>query len=116
MKNISSILFNSDLVIAAGGIILYEAACVGVPTIAICHDKNQLETAMQFQKEGACVNLGLFKKFKIKELILNIETLSRDSKTLEKMGQKGKKLIDCRGVYRVANIIKEFTKKDNGNE
>jgi UDP-2,4-diacetamido-2,4,6-trideoxy-beta-L-altropyranose hydrolase len=106
LKDISGMLKRCDLIISSGGIILYEAACVGTPSISICYDKNQGETAYYFQKAGVSINLGEFKKLKIEDLIGKLKELIDDKKKREKMGNKGKELIDGRGVYRVKEVIK----------
>jgi UDP-2,4-diacetamido-2,4,6-trideoxy-beta-L-altropyranose hydrolase len=108
MKDISGIIFDSDILVTSGGILLYEAACIGTPTIAICHDKEQSKTALQFHKAEVAINMGLYRKLNLRDLISRIEELSRDLKKRQKMGEKGKELIDGKGIYRVKKIISDL--------
>lgn len=108
LSSLADIMFNVDLIITAGGIMLYEAACVGTPSIAICHDKNQLVTAARFSDYKVSHNMGLVNDSMIDELIRYINEISKDKKSRQTMGNLGRELIDGRGVFRVSEIISDL--------
>jgi UDP-2,4-diacetamido-2,4,6-trideoxy-beta-L-altropyranose hydrolase len=105
LNSISDIMFDSDLMITAGGIMLYESACVGTPSIAICHDEFQLETASRFDDKKASINLGLFSNLDLDFMTKLIHDLSEDKVRRQTMGENGRELIDGKGLQRVSKII-----------
>lgn len=52
-------LSEADLAIVAGGMTLYEAVCIGVPSIVLSQVDHQAVTAARFAQKGACHHLGL---------------------------------------------------------
>ena len=108
LKDISELIHQCDIIVCSGGIILFEAACLGTPSIAINHDKFQDQTASFFHKKGITINLGLFKKLKIDELINTIISLDQNPQMLNSIGSKGKEFIDGKGVYRIKEFLENL--------
>ena len=107
VKDPSKIFLKQDLVISTPGITSYELSCLGIPTVWISTKKEQNMLANEFQKKGFGNNLGLLKDDL--ELDKKINSL-KDYKKRQKMFQIGRKTIDGKGVFRVAEIIDVFLK------
>ena len=60
-KNIASIMIKSDLAITAAGNTLLELSYLGIPSLVICAEKFELETANLLQKQGFGINAGFGK-------------------------------------------------------
>ena len=58
VSNMAELMFEADIVIAGGGMTLYELACVGTPGIVLCQTDYQRMEAKCFDKEGVIINLG----------------------------------------------------------
>ena len=86
VKDMSKIMMGHDIAITAGGITLLELAGLGIPSIIICGEKFETETATYFSKNGFGLNLGFGKnitKKKIREAtneLINNYQLINDKK------------------------------------
>ena len=105
ISNMSELMFFSDIVIAGGGIALYELACLGIPGIILAQTEYQLLEANCFEEQGAIVNLGPGKDVTEEEILSSVNILSNDREKRERMGLVGKKLVDAKAVDRVATEI-----------
>ena len=102
-ENIAKQFSKQDLVISSSGIISYELACLGIPSILIPVDEYQIKTSSEMEKNGFGINYGFWddnfenfgKKF---SLIL-------DYSIREKMNFSGRKLVDGKGLSRVVKNI-----------
>lgn len=108
VKKINSVMSNHDLAITAGGITLLELACLGVPSIVICGEEFENETASILQKNGFGINLGFGKNINSCEITKNIETLISNYTLRLKMNKIGKTIVDGQGSHRLALFINEI--------
>jgi len=97
----------ADISVSAGGNTLFELASAGTPTIAICEESFEVETADRMQTFGTCINLGYQKKVDEKQLTKNINKLLKDQSKRVEMSKTGRKLVDGRGPERVSELIKK---------
>ena len=98
-------LFAHDIVFCAGGITLHEAMAVGTPAFVINQVRHQAEKADHAEIQGAAINLGMADSWDENRLP---EILKSNAKTLEKMSQAGKNMIDGKGLKRVADAIENL--------
>ena len=105
VPSLAPILKNYDLAITAGGMTLLELACVGVPSLVVCGEKFEIETANLLQKNNFGINLGFGKNLSKKKISRNIEFLKNNYTLRKKMNTHGQKLIDGKGVIRVKEFI-----------
>jgi len=68
VKDMSKIMMGHDIAITAGGITLLELAGLGIPSIIICGEKFETETATYFSKNGFGLNLGFGKNITKKKI------------------------------------------------
>ena len=111
ISNMADLMFESDLIIAGGGMTLYELACVGTPAIVLCQTEYQLLEANYFAKEDVIINLGSEKDITKKMIAHNVMLLFNDNKKRKQMSIAGKRLIDGKGVERVTKEILERINK-----
>ena len=95
----SGILKNYDLAITAGGMTLLELACVGIPSLIICGERFEIETAKLLEKYGFGKNLGFGKNVSTKKLNSEISAIINDFNTRKSMKLCGQKLIDGNGCH-----------------
>lgn len=108
IKDLSNLIYESDITFSAGGNTLHEAACVGTPAVLLWEDQHEKEQAEWFAKKGAAINLGSGIIAKEEGVIEATDKLLKDHIRWEKMSDKGKELIDGRGLERIVNIIKQL--------
>lgn len=101
VDNMAELLFCHRMVLCAGGVTMHEALAVGTPAIVISQVPHQEQNAQAVEKFGAVVNLGLADGFDCETLL---HCLNFDADRLQSMSTAGKKLIDGRGLQRVASV------------
>ena len=107
VSNLAQILWKHDAVICSGGVTLHEAIAVGTPAFVVNQVEHQQIKAQFVEKLGAAINLGIGTLYD-EERLRNALSLSRPM--LESMSQKGKQLIDGRGIFRVVDAMNKLIK------
>ncbi|MFS0654010.1 PseG/SpsG family protein [Bacillus sp. 179-C3.3 HS] len=102
---LSARLWEADLAIVAGGMTLYEAVCIGVPSIVLTQVAHQAVTASGFAQKGACLHLGLGDHVDEKDMLLAVQRLSGSYFLRRSIHLNGRTLIDGKGTERVKNIL-----------
>jgi len=99
-ENPHEIFSESDLVISTGGLTCFELAALGAPFIGISNVPHEARRLKKLDSLGVCkfVSMGGDLGGKIARAL---ESLS-SKETREKMGERGKSLVDGRGAGRVA--------------
>ena len=107
-RNYNDIFLKCDLAICSGGLTLFEACALGVPTIALPQNKHQYENIKKLLKSKSVV-LGtkVFKKDK-NHFNLIVKKVVQNKKLRKKLSHNSKKLIDLKGSLRITNIIKNY--------
>ena len=86
---------------------MHEAIAVGTPAFVVNQVEHQQIKAQFVEKLGAAINLGIGTLYD-EERLRNALSLSRPM--LESMSQKGKQLIDGRGIFRVVDAMNKLIK------
>lgn len=103
------IMKRSDIAITASGILLYELAALGIPTITIPQVPHQEEIARAFHGAGACINLGPnIEKGKLFEETM---MLLKDWEHRTRLSRNSRKFVDGRGLARSVDLIKDLIEK-----
>ncbi|PAC81759.1 spore coat protein [Bacillus sp. 7788] len=98
-------LAEADLAIVAGGMTLYEAVCIGVPSIVLSQVDHQAVTATRFAQKGACHHLGIGDFVDEKDIWRAARRLSASYFLRRSIHLNGRSLIDGKGTERVKNIL-----------
>lgn len=105
IKNMPTVMSKHDVAITAGGMTLLELAHMGIPSVVICGEEFENETAGLLQKKGFGINLGFGKKVSESDIALATKQLLKSYDMRTQMNKAGKKLVDGKGVNRVASAI-----------
>jgi len=105
VKDMRKIMRKHDIAITGGGMTLLELSCVGVPSIVVCGEQFENETAKLLQKNGFGINLGFNPNLSKKKIFYATKKLLADFELRKNMSNSGKKLVDGKGANRVAKII-----------
>ena len=90
------------------GMTLLELACVGIPSLIICGERFEIETAKLLEKYGFGKNLGFGKNVSTKKLNSEISAIINDFNTRKSMKLCGQKLIDGNGVFRAKKLVQSL--------
>ncbi len=105
--NLARLMHEADLAISAGGITLFELACVGTPAIAICGEPFEVETALRLEGMGTVVNLGFGGNLNDAKIHQTVDRLAADFQARQRMSLRGKSLVDGRGAERIMGLIRD---------
>jgi len=111
VDNIEALLFKADIAIGSGGSASWERCFTGVPSIISSFANNQIEISENLHRHGIAVNLGWYEDITSEDIAVAIKRLINNPTKRMKMILKGKKIVDGKGAYRVANAIQEMSRK-----
>ncbi|MBN2244046.1 MAG: hypothetical protein JW793_15280 [Acidobacteria bacterium] len=106
-EHIGAHCFRADLAITAGGIAAYEALCTGTPLMALSYDRYQDATIRALADAGACAHLGPGENLSASDLPGILERFESDHVGRRTFSLNGRKIVDGRGVERVAGIFRK---------
>lgn len=98
VSNMAELISNSDIVISAAGSTVWEICCLGVPSVLVAVEDNQLQTIQKLNEIGLCVIDSNQENF-VLELKYKLHNFNNDSNT------KWNNIVDGQGIGRVANIL-----------
>ena len=102
----ASLLQASDLLIIGGGPMMIEAACLGVPAVVVPRTVEERLFARQFVRAGAVrPALPRASRFPASAVQRQVAALFADQPVRRRMGREGRRLVDGRGMERVARLI-----------
>ena len=108
--SVRNLMLESDLTVSAGGQTLYELACVGCPTIAVCVAPNQDGQLQVFEESSFIRFTGRGDDDSVINAIGDaVFSLLQNPKARADMSAAGQRLIDGQGAIRVARTILETT-------
>jgi RimJ/RimL family protein N-acetyltransferase len=98
----------ADLAVCGAGSILWEAALLGLPSVALTMADNQRPIARSLAERGAAISLGIARQVTAAELASAIAQVSRDAPMRRAMSQAGRRAIDGHGARRVVREIRRL--------
>ncbi len=106
-RNMEELMLNADLGITAGGLTMFEMACVGTPSIVICGEQFEVETAGRFDKAGVAVNLGFGGTIDYDTVPVVVDSLAMNVEKRRQMSIRGKELVDGQGCKRIISLVRD---------
>ena len=98
-------MLSSDLVIIGDGLIKYEAAVTGTPSIMLSRFDSESAPNMIFEQAGTTRHLGDGGQIPVQILAEEIRKILVDAELRRSMSQNGKALVDGKGLTRIIERI-----------
>ena len=95
----------STLAVGGGGVMAWERLCLGLPSIIIAIEQNQVETATNLDRLGLAYYLGSSDSVSERSLAEAIERLMADTGALNAIRGRGRAMVDGLGVDRVVATL-----------
>lgn len=96
----------ADLGVVGGGVVKYEAACLGLPTLLLAVVPHQAEVAARFARSGAAARyLGELGHVEPRQVADALRELLDRPDILRRMSKTAMMLVDGHGADRVADAI-----------
>ncbi len=105
-KELAALMATADLALGAGGVMLWERLCLGIPSLVIATAENQLPQIESMLSVGAVRYLGYHSELDAASIVEGILALADDEALRQKLSDLGPKIVDGRGALRLAAWIK----------
>jgi spore coat polysaccharide biosynthesis predicted glycosyltransferase SpsG len=109
---LASILSDVEMALLTGGMIVYEGLAVGTPLVVFPQLENLVAEARWFEAQECLVNLGYSGGIDKKILNRAIRELRANKSVQQKHSANGKKIIDGKGMRRVAEEVARIINTD----
>ncbi|CAI9832233.1 conserved hypothetical protein [Nitrosopumilaceae archaeon] len=106
-KNMGPIMSGSDMAVTAGGVSSLELCHLGVPSVIVCGESFEAETASLLQGRGFGTSLGFRRAPSRRKIAAAVEGLMKDHARRRSMNRAGRALVDGRGTERTVDRILE---------
>ena len=106
--DLSDLMLEADVAMTAGGITLFELACLGVPSIVICGERFEIGTAKRLKEKGFGVNLGFGGDIDENTIYNALRRMITNFNLRLNMHEKGKILVDGLGTERIVEEILKY--------
>jgi spore coat polysaccharide biosynthesis predicted glycosyltransferase SpsG len=103
----AALMLRADLAVTAGGITLFELACLGTPAIVVCGERFEMETAERMHEAGAALHAGFGGDLEPARLSSALDSLAGDFELRKRMSARGREMVDGQGAHRVMALIRE---------
>ena len=102
-------LSSSSVAVLAGGVTLYEACALGVPSVAVALTSAQHVTIRALARRGATVDGGAVTDRRTPARVAReVERLLGDRASRRQMAVAGRRVVDGRGAARVAGRLRQL--------
>lgn len=95
----------ADMVLCAGGVMLYELAALGVPCASIAAEPHEVRAVAHWEQLGSTVSLGSADTFEPAAAAAALQRLLNDPVARTRMSQAGRARVDARGLSRILTVI-----------
>jgi len=104
VENVAPLLAGAGLVVASYGNLAFEALALGAPLCLVGQKLFQVELAAVFEQRDLAISAGLADDLSLESLVASLRrTVSRSAA----LAAKGPKVIDGRGLDRLADMVVE---------
>jgi len=102
---LADLFSNADGCIVSGGITMFEAATVGLPTIVISQNQRQLRNARRLASNGTVVNAGLFSQTSVGEIASILLDWRSSREARAELSRRASETVDGAGIDRICASI-----------
>jgi UDP-2,4-diacetamido-2,4,6-trideoxy-beta-L-altropyranose hydrolase len=104
-SNLGKAMFDCDLAITGDGLIKYETAVTGTPSIMLSRYDSEHELDRQFAQAGSTLHVGDGSLISVETLSMAINELLDNPDLRTRMSRQGKAMLDGRGIERILEKI-----------
>tara|TARA_R110000772_G_scaffold40132_12_gene93988 strand:+ start:941 stop:2422 length:1482 start_codon:yes stop_codon:yes gene_type:complete len=105
-KQLAELIYEADLALGAGGVMLWERLCLGVPSLVISIAENQQAQIDTIVEAGAIRFLGEHKQVTPEKITQAVRALVADEAGRKAIAETGQNLVDGRGALRLASWVR----------
>jgi len=107
-RDLAALLARSSLALTTGGMIVYEALAVGVPTVVFPQIGNLVPEANWFAAMGCVRNLGFDGGMDMTKVTLEVDAVLHDHSLARMLSDRARSIVDGRGMERAAAAMADL--------
>lgn len=104
-SSMARLLVWADVAILAGGVTVWEALALGVPSVGIAVAENQVQAAEALDRDGLWRYLGQASAVDIHRIGEAVKNLLADTGARRRLSETGQALVDGQGAARFADAL-----------
>ena len=104
-------MINHDIAVTAAGNTILELACIGIPSVIVCGERFENETAEILAKKHFGINLGFGGDVSEEKISNTVKRLMLNFDLRAKMSSTGKNLVDGKGAMRIVTLLEGFCRQ-----
>lgn len=108
--DMAGLMAEADLAVSAGGMTMFELCCTGVPTVVVCGEPFEEESAELLAGRGAVVNLGFGSRLDAATIREAVARLLDDPVARQDLSRRGRHAVDGKGAARMAGHIRDLVR------
>jgi UDP-2,4-diacetamido-2,4,6-trideoxy-beta-L-altropyranose hydrolase len=108
VANMAELIAWADVAISGAGSTCWEVCLLALPGIVIHLAENQLPIAEGLEKEGISIHLGGSEDVTPESIARKLEWLLLSPQARQEMSERGRRLVDGRGVERVISAMRIY--------
>ena len=105
-ERLARLISEADLALGAGGVMLWERLCLGIPSLVIAVAQNQRPQIDAMAAAGAIRFVGNHVTVTPETIARAVEALAADEPARHALAATGRKLVDGRGAVRIAAWVR----------
>lgn len=105
VREMAALLAGAALCVSAAGTTVWEAMALGVPVVTVAVADNQRPVIAGIERRGAGLSLGWHGDLDLADAAGRIAALLASPERRAALAQKGRALVDGRGVHRVIDAL-----------
>lgn len=103
-SNIAELMNESDLAIGAGGTVMWERCCLGLPTVVWSIAENQALQIADAAQAGI-IYAPLELRYSVDNMVLHVRALLDNPHLCHHLCKKGQRMVDGNGTQRVSGLM-----------
>jgi spore coat polysaccharide biosynthesis predicted glycosyltransferase SpsG len=108
VPNLGRLMATHQLAIAGGGVTLFEAALLGLPTLSIASENFEVVNAEWCERKGLTRFLGKGEALEPEQIASQVRSMLGDLQARVAMGRRGPEVVDGAGSDRIIEKLRRF--------
>ena len=105
-EQLSGLMASADMALGAGGVMLWERLCIGVPSLVVCVAENQRPQIEEMSAAGAIRFIGDHSEVTADAIVRAVCGLADEDSSRDALSSAGRALVDGKGAFRLAAWIR----------
>lgn len=101
----------ADCAIVNGGITMFEALCLGTPTLTVAQNEDEVKNIKRLERKNALLDIGPGAKVSVNKLTKRLKKMCDDGDYRAKVSSNAKETVDGQGIFRVLGVIERHARK-----